>query len=92
VVSFCPGCGTIAAFWNGGKLADFNDAAAKKLTKQIVQLPIFATVQPGTVSIMVTSSRKPVEVDGLSPTSLDESRAIGHSVANRCWRPQWHVL
>jgi hypothetical protein len=60
-----PGAGRVKVLWNGVAVAGANLAAGATHHRQLIVLPAFASPQTGTVAIQVTSSGKPVEIDGL---------------------------
>ena len=66
LVTKCPTCGSIQVFWNGVLKATFNLNAASTLFKQLVTVPTFASVQSGTLRIVVSSATgSAVEIDGV---------------------------
>jgi hypothetical protein len=65
LVTKCPTCGTIDVLYNGVVVVSADLAAATTQKQQRVTLPAFAQVQTGLLSISVTSSSRPVEVDGV---------------------------
>lgn len=65
-----PGMGTLSVEWNGTPIATVNLAQPTLARKVPVHLPVFSTVQAGTVRLVVTTSGLPVEVDGLGVGAL----------------------
>jgi hypothetical protein len=62
----CPTCGTVQVFWNGTLLKQVSLAAATLEKKQLLALGPFPSLQEGTVRIRVSSSGRPVKIDGLA--------------------------
>ena len=70
VARTCPKCGSVRVFWNGVVVKKISLRASPGATKQVFKIPAFATQQTGTVRIEVTSTRKPVNIDGLEVSPL----------------------
>jgi len=54
-----------AGFWNGALLKQLSLTAPTLAKKQLLGLGSFASIQTGTVRIRVSSSGRPVQIDGL---------------------------
>jgi hypothetical protein len=65
VVTKCRGCGTLAVFWQNVKIAKVPLSATKTRKKQLVEVADFAAAEDGLLKLVVTSSGRPVHVDGL---------------------------
>jgi GH25 family lysozyme M1 (1,4-beta-N-acetylmuramidase) len=65
----CPTCGTVRVFWNGTLLKQVSLTAQTLAKRQLVALGSFPSVQTGTVRIRVSSSGRPVQIDGLGAGS-----------------------
>jgi hypothetical protein len=65
VATTCPTCGTVDVLFNGVRVGRLNLAASTTTYKRVLTLPAF-TARSGTVVVKVTSSGKPVVIDGLS--------------------------
>jgi hypothetical protein len=70
LVTKSPTAGSIQVLWNGTVLAQLNLAASTTTKKSLVQLPPFASVQSGTVTVKVVSTGKPVEIDALGVSAV----------------------
>ncbi len=62
----CPTCGTVQIFWNGTLLKQVSLAAPTLEKKQLLTLGPFPSLQEGTVRMRVSSSGRPVRIDGLA--------------------------
>jgi hypothetical protein len=65
VVTKCPGCGTIKVFFRNKLLRTIRLRAGAIRKKRIVDLAIFNTVRSGTLLARVTSSGRPVRIEGV---------------------------
>jgi hypothetical protein len=70
LVTKCPTCGSISVRWNGTDVATASLTASTTQKQQKISLPLLAQVTRGVVTITVTSSSLPVEIDGLSASPL----------------------
>ena len=70
VVTRCPGCGTVSVYWNGSLLRTVRLGANVRRNRQIVNLAAFDHLSRGSISIRVTSTGKPVAIDGLGVASF----------------------
>jgi GH25 family lysozyme M1 (1,4-beta-N-acetylmuramidase) len=62
----CPTCGTVQIFWNGTLLKQVSLAAPTPEKKRLLALGPFASLREGTVRMRVSSSGRPVQIDGLA--------------------------
>jgi hypothetical protein len=62
----CPTCGTVQILWNGTLLKQVSLAAATLEKKRLLALGPFPSLQEGTVRMRVSSSGRPVQIDGLA--------------------------
>jgi hypothetical protein len=65
VATRCPGCGKVSLVWNGSTLRTVNLDAARRKTRAVFSSPALSSIQTGTIQLVVTTSGKPVIVDGL---------------------------
>jgi hypothetical protein len=65
VVTRCPGCGTIKVFFRNKLLRKIRLRAGAIRKRQIVDLAIFNAVRSGTLRALVTSSGRPVKIEGV---------------------------
>jgi hypothetical protein len=70
LVTKCPTCGTIRVLWNGTIVATADLTAATTQKQARVPLPDLPQVQTGVLGITVTSSARPVEIDGVVASAL----------------------
>jgi GH25 family lysozyme M1 (1,4-beta-N-acetylmuramidase) len=61
----CPTCGRVQVFWNGTLLKQLSLTAPALEKKELVPLGVFLSLQEGTIRIRVSSSGRPVRIDGL---------------------------
>jgi hypothetical protein len=66
VASRCPTCGSVKVYWNGTYQKTIALTAATTLRKQTVDLLTFAAPTTGTLTIEVSTSGKPVVIEGLA--------------------------
>jgi hypothetical protein len=64
VAVICPGCGAVSVF-QGKKLLERVNLAASTVQHRIIPIAAFGGARKGKVTVTVTSSGKPVLVDGL---------------------------
>jgi len=70
IVETCPTCGAIQIFW-GSRLIHTYSLHSASTRKQVFLVAVsFRRVNRGTVRIRVSSSGKPVIIDGLGVTRL----------------------
>lgn len=62
--------GRVKVFWNGTLLKEINLAANVVRKKQLFPLATFAAAETGTVRIVVSSRRMPVEIEGLGVSAV----------------------
>jgi hypothetical protein len=62
----CPTCGTVQIFWDGTLLKQVSLAAPTPEKKRLLALGPFASLREGTVRMRVSSSGRPVQIDGLA--------------------------
>lgn len=65
VVTKCPGCGTIKVFFRNKLLRTIRLRAGSIRKKQIVGLAIFNAVRTGKLRALITSSGRPVKIEGV---------------------------
>jgi hypothetical protein len=65
VVTKCPGCGTIKVFFRNKLLRTIRLRAGAIRKRHIVDLAIFNAVRSGTLRALVTSSGRPVKIEGV---------------------------
>jgi List-Bact-rpt repeat protein len=65
VVTKCPGCGTIKVFFRSKLLRTIRLGAGSTRKRQIVDLATFNAVQSGKLRAVVTSSGRPVKIEGV---------------------------
>ena len=65
VATRCPGCGTVNVKMGGTLLKKVSLAATATKKQQVIPLATFPGVVAGTITITVTTSGKPVFIDGL---------------------------
>ena len=65
VATTCPTCGSAKVLWNGVVVARVSLASAVAQTSALIPLASFDAVGTGTVKLVVTSSGKPVKIEGL---------------------------
>jgi hypothetical protein len=65
VATTCPDCGVVDVFWNGAPLQEISLRSDSTRLKHVFELGFFPTVQSGTLVIVVRSTDKRVEIDGL---------------------------
>jgi hypothetical protein len=70
VARTCPTCGSVRVLWNGAVVKTISLQASPGTTKRVFKIPAFATQQSGTARIEVTSTGKPVNIDGLEISAL----------------------
>jgi Domain of unknown function DUF11 len=70
VVTRCPRCGAIEAFWNGRPLKTVNLVAAFSEKRQLVDLAQFASRQTGTLKLMVVSLKGSVKIEGVGVSAV----------------------
>ena len=68
VATVCPTCGTLRATWTARttQSVTISLSAAKQATKKLITLFTLPGVESGTLTLKVTSSGKPVQIDGLA--------------------------
>ena len=66
VAQTCPTCGSIAVYAGSTKLGTISLVSSTTKYQQLLMLPVRSSVLTGTVSVRVTSSSKPVRLDGLA--------------------------
>ena len=64
----CRGCGSFRILWNGILVTEISLNYGKRSANRLSGGPGFDTLQTGTLTIEVSSSGKPVEIDGLGVT------------------------
>ena len=65
VARTCPTCGSVQVKWNGVVVKKISLQASPGGLKRVFKITTFASQQSGTVRIEVTSTGKPVNIDGL---------------------------
>jgi hypothetical protein len=70
VARTCPTCGSVRVLWNGVVVKKISLQASPGATKRVFKIPAFATQQSGVARIEVTSTGKPVNIDGLEVSPL----------------------
>jgi hypothetical protein len=66
IVTKCPTCGSIQVYFNGTLRGTFSLTSASTLYGQLITVPTFASVETGTLQIVVSSaSGNVVEIDGV---------------------------
>jgi hypothetical protein len=65
VVTTCPGCGTVKVSYGGKVLKKVSLASSTRRKRQLVPIASWGSGHGGTVTVTVTSSGKPVVVEGL---------------------------
>lgn len=65
VVTKCLGCGTIKVFFRNKLLRTIRLRAGSIRKRQIVNLAMFNAVRQGTLHVLVTSSGRPVKIEGV---------------------------
>jgi hypothetical protein len=70
VARTCPTCGSVRVLWNGVVIKQISLQASPGAIKRVFKIPAFATQQSGTARIEVTSTGKPVNIDGLEVSAL----------------------
>ena len=61
----CPDCGNVKVLFNGNVIRRIDLASAGTAKRQVLAIKRFDAVRSGTVKIVVTSSGKPVLIEGL---------------------------
>jgi hypothetical protein len=69
-VEKCPTCGSIKIYWNGSLKHTYSLHASRVLKKIYLSAVSFSSVQVGTLKIVVSSSGKPVIIDGLGISAV----------------------
>ena len=70
MVEKCPTCGSIKIYWNGSLKHTYSLRASRVLKKIYLSAVSFSSVQVGTLKIVVSSSGKPVIIDGLGISAV----------------------
>jgi hypothetical protein len=70
LVEKCPTCGSIKIYWNGSLKHTYSLKASRVLKKIYLSAVSFSSVQVGTLKIVVSSSGKPVIIDGLGISAV----------------------
>lgn len=70
VVTKCPRCGTVKVFFRNKLLRRIRLGAGSTRKKQIVNLAVFNTVRSGKLRVVVTSSGRPVKIEGLGVSAV----------------------
>ena len=65
LVEKCPGCGSIKIYWNGSLQHTYSLNAGSVHKKVYLSAVSFSSIHVGTLKIVVSSSGKPVIIDGL---------------------------
>ncbi len=65
VVTKCRGCGTLAVFWRNERIATVRLASTTTRKKRIIEVADFASPEDGVLRLVVTTSGRPVRVEGL---------------------------
>jgi hypothetical protein len=65
VVTKCPGCGRVAVYLGNKLLRRIRLGAASVKKKQLLDVAAFDAVRAGKLRVVVTSSGKPVKVEGI---------------------------
>jgi subtilisin family serine protease len=65
VATRCRGCGTVEVLWNGRRLRRINLGSRRLARTQLIPIASFEDVRRGRVQVRVTSSRRPVRIEGL---------------------------
>jgi hypothetical protein len=65
VATKCHGCGAIAITWNGTRVAVFSLEASSTTYQRVLIAKSWSTAQHGTLGIEVTTSGKPVLIEGI---------------------------
>jgi hypothetical protein len=76
VVTKGPGHGTVGVSWNGSLLKKVSLAARVLRKKQVIPIASFTTARTGTVRIFVSSTARPVRVEGLGVRRLPAPPAV----------------
>jgi hypothetical protein len=66
VVSKCPTCGTISVSWKGNVVKTISLVAPFPTRRALVSIASFSSPQSGTLKVTVTSSGRPVILEGLA--------------------------
>ncbi|HEX2175542.1 MAG TPA: S8 family peptidase [Nocardioidaceae bacterium] len=61
-----PGSGTVEVYHGRRRLKRISLAAARTRAKQVIHVATWASTRKGTFRVVVTTSRKPVRIDGLA--------------------------
>jgi hypothetical protein len=70
LVEKCPTCGSIKIYWNGVLKHTYNLHAGSVQKKVYLSAVSFSSVKVGTLKIVVSSSGKPVIIDGLGISAV----------------------
>ena len=70
VVTKCPGCGTVKAFFGNKLLRTIRLSASSTKKKQVVEAAAFNSVRTGTLRVVVTSVGRPVKIEGVGVSRL----------------------
>ena len=65
IVQRCRGCGTVAVFFDGRRVATIDTHSRRTKNQQVIKAARFGRVRRGDVSVVVRSSDRPVKIDGL---------------------------
>ena len=68
-----PGMGTVAVYLGGRRLRTVRLASRTVRRRQVVPVVLFASTRRGTVRIVITSSHRPVVIEGLGASSRQVS-------------------
>jgi hypothetical protein len=66
VATKCPTCGRLAVSWNGNPIANVDLSSSTLKRSRIVPLTSWSSSHRGTLRATVTSSGKPVVIEGLA--------------------------
>jgi hypothetical protein len=66
IATTCATCGTINVYWGATLIKSLNLHSTTTVHKVVLAVTTFAAVQTGTLKITVTSTGKPVIIDGLA--------------------------
>lgn len=69
VATTCSACGTVAVQWNGRTIRNINLRSTTTRRQAVITIASFTAPTSGTLKIVVTSTGKPVVIEGLGTSS-----------------------
>jgi hypothetical protein len=66
LVTTCPGCGTLHVYWQGVLVKTVSLNSTTIVHRKLITVATFASTRSGTLTLRISSSNRPVVVDGVA--------------------------